>query len=662
MFVLQLMVGKMLLPLTGGTPAGWIVAMAFFQLALLGGYALACWLSRFPARVHGVIFILVLAAGAINLPVSFPHETDGTINAPFVLRLLTLAVSPCAIALAATSSTIQRLFASTRHTSARDPYFLYAAGNIGSMAGLLLYPFAIETALTLPEQSYLGVYAYGVLVALCVCCVILAGGEREKEATAKPVTWENRLEWAMLAFFPSSLLLGVTMHITSSIIAAPLIWVLPMSLYFLTYVLGFSKIPGISGNTERETCFGAAIGVALAFLMMAALGLPYGACWHLLAFTIVAYLYHARLANLRPVNAHLTDFYLMIAAGGAAGGILNAFLAPLVFSQLTEYPIVGVLACLMHPALRISFPKKGLSLPRAMIAAGATVFFLIVLSPPLLSLSRNVRNVAVERNFFGIIRIYDIKREFDGVPQTVRVLQHGTTTHGLQFLSGGPDAAPVSYYAQRGPLGDIFSALNPRKIAVIGLGTGIITCYAAPGRDFTFFEIDPAVISIARTAFTYLDKCANGQPPRIVEGDGRLELAKRTSEKYDLIILDAFSSDMVPAHLLTREAIALYMDHLNDGGALAFHISNRYVRLQKLLAAASQDMRLSFRWRDDGTDAGAASMASTWAVIMRRGSGIRRMTRWESLSPPQDVRPWTDDYSSILSVFDMSSGSLKRDD
>ena len=692
MFMLQLMVGKMLLPLTGGTPAGWIIALSFFQLALLAGYALAFWLSRFPPRIHGAVFLAALAAGAACLPVVFPRDVTGEVDALFVFRLLAVTVAIPSIALSATSSTLQRLFASTRHASASDPYFLYAASNLGSMAGLLLYPVVVETTLALTEQSRLWFLSYGLLAALGAACMFVSGKVEEPVAgEAKPITWKKRAEWAMLAFFPSSLLLGVTMHITTAIIAAPLIWVLPMALYLLTYVLAFSRPSFLSRGGEPEKAAAAVIPLALAILILVSFKIPWEACWHLMILTIIAFLYHVRLAQARPEKQRLSEFYLMIALGGALGGILNALIAPLVFSQLFEYPLIAVLACVAHPALRPYFRRQhaffwgavlvlGLVgarmfyqdvmgqkdaifltiflftafFPRAVLVPAVIFVFLYNFYRPQIEI--NIPDLELRmahRSFFGVSRVYDEKVTMGRDPQTVRVLEHGTTTHGLQFLTSGYETLTTSYYSDSGPLGDIFTAYSPRKIAVIGLGTGNIACYGTPDRQFTFFEIDPAVIDIAQKWFTYLKNCQGARPPYPVEGDGRLELAKM-NEKFDLIILDAFSSDMVPSHLLTKEAIDMYFRHLEKGGLLAFHITNRYLRIEKLLAASSADMGLDFRWKENMTPESPRSMASTWAAIAPPGelAQIENFTGWEKMAAPPGIRPWTDDYSSVLSILD----------
>ena len=688
MFTLQLMVGKMLLPLTGGTPAGWIVAMAFFQLALLAGYALAFWLSRYPPRVHGALFLAALAAGAICLPVAFSPDAAGEINAFFVFRLLAVTVGLPAVALSATSTTLQRLFSSTPHAAAGDPYFLYAASNLGSMAGLLLYPSVIETTLTLTGQSHLWLFAYGILAALGATCTFLAGTAKEPEArnTVKPVTGKQRAEWAMLAFIPSSLLLGVTTHITTVIIAAPLIWVVPMTLYLLTFVLAFSRIPAISSDSDpRHGTATALTALVLVIPVVVLIRMPWEAAWHLIALTVIGLMYHARLASLRPEKRHLADFYLMIAAGGAMGGILNAFVAPMIFTKNLEYPLVAILACLAHPALRPSPDRKNTPFyvvagcvgalcgwmllqgtlgrleaicagililmafyPRALVVAGVISVCLFSVFRPLISISLpNIEEVVSKRSFFGVVRAYEEKIHVENTVYPVRAMEHGTTTHGFQVLAPAFETTPTSYY---GPPGEVIKASGAHRVAVVGLGTGTIACHGAPDRQFTFFEISPDVIDIARTYFTYLKKCP-GPVPQVILGDGRLEMAK-TSGKFNVIVLDAFSSDTVPAHLLTREAIEMYLEHLEEGGFIVFNITNRFLRLERLLAASADERRLYFLWKQDIPTGNPFYMASTWAVMSRNKAGMEGLEHggWTGFRP-QGVPPWTDNYSSILGVL-----------
>ena len=691
MFMLQPMIGKMLLPLVGGTPTGWIVAMAFFQLALLAGYAAANYLSRFSPRSHGLAFIAALLLGCFFLPVDMQPQ-QGEANAFMVVRLLAATVGIPFIALSMASSTLQRLFSSTGHASAGDPYFLYAASNLGSFAGLLLYPAAAETLFTIPEQARLWLYAYALLIALAAACITLAGKPVPAPARAKaePVPAKLRLQWVACAFFPSSLMLGVTMHITTEVLAVPLIWVFPLGLYLLTFVLAFARkqIVPLYWLEKAQPVF-ISVSIALIIIAMPTVSASwYGIGWHLLAFSAIALLCHMRLAGLRPLGneRQLTDYYLMIAVGGALGGVLNAFIAPLVFSRLAEYPIVLVLSCLLNPGLRtpypprhmlycglgaagvllLSFARKHLGLgfleardivltlifalvtlhPRAVIAGSA---LLAVITPLFIS---PMKNMTSNRNFFGVIKVYDRNYMKDDERITIRTFQHGSTLHGLQVLNNPWETEPTSYFGRKAPVGDLFATLNPKKIAVMGLGAGTLACYANPSREFTFLEIDPAVIDMAKTKFTYLDKCKGAKPHRIIEGDGRLELSKLAEEKFDLIMLDAFSSDMVPVHLVSLEAIEMYRERLAPGGMIAFNISNQYIKLSNTQAASAQAAGLESRFRFDKSTDRPFLFSNQWLVMARPGTDWNPLKEHLWATPePQGLRPWTDTYSNILSVL-----------
>lgn len=692
MFMVQPMIGKMLLPLVGGTPAGWIVAMAFFQMMLLIGYAAAYALSRFSPRAHGLGFIGLLLLGSLFLPVSLPLSADGPINAWLVFRLLSAGVGIPFVAIAATSSTVQRLFASTRHAEAQDPYFLYAASNLGSFIGLLIYPTVIETYLTLPEQSQLWLGAYALLILLSAACLFLPAmkeyAPRTDKVPAIPV--KRKLHWVALAFFPSSLMLGVTTHIITDLISAPLIWVLPLGIYLLTFVVAFSRKPIIPfALVQKIQPTAVALAVAMILIINGFMPISFIAMGiHLFAFTVVALVCHMRLAQLRPLedDRQLPEFYMMIALGGALGGILNAFIAPLLFDRMAEYPLVLLLSCAMNPMIKSPFTfrygalfllggfimllsaifaEKAVDLPalrngllvivfalvtfhpRATIVAGAAVYIIT----QFFFTSVDVR--LMTRNFYGVIKVYDRPAFVPGQQYTLRVFRHGTTVHSTQILDKGLENIPTSYFSMLGPLGDVFKTFKPQKVAVMGLGAGTLACYASPTSQFTFLELDPAVIEMAKSQFTFLSRCKGAVPHRIIPGDGRLELAKLTGEKFDIIILDAFSSDMVPVHLISQEAIRMYLDHLAPNGILAFNLSSRYVRLENTLAAGAVAAGLDHRYWVDDRISSPFLLPSSWLVMARPGSGLEHLASpdWRKADLPPGLRAWTDSYSNVASVI-----------
>ena len=715
MFAIQPMAGKVLLPIVGGTPAGWIVAMAFFQVMLLLGYLYAHSLSRFSPRMHGFLYIGALLLGCLLLPFHIDPPKGVTLGPFEVFRLLTVSLALPFIALSATSSTIQRLFTVTSHSAAGDPYFLYAASNIGSFVGLFLYPLAFERYWGLSQQSDYWFCGYGLLIAAALLCLSQARGKeaplRQEETTSRAAAYKERLEWVILAFFPSALLSAVTTHISTDIFSAPMLWVLPLALYLLTFVIAFGRqkfltLPKIAAIQP------VAVALALGFLMM--LNTYIRMSWHgmvvqLVGFTVVALMCHMRLAEQRPLKdgRRLTEFYLMLSVGGALGGVLNAFVFPVLLNRLLEYPVLLLLSCIVNPRFKkpASFEAKaaifftlvmalvycgivtgqlgeftalrmsGISI--AMIFADVMLFFILFLSATtprtilvagtiMLLISEFVTpkdELLVRRNFYGVIKVVESPIEINGHIYPARYLYHGTTTHGLQIVDPKFETTPTAYFTRSGPAGDVFNLYAPKKIAVIGLGAGTMNCYSSSSNEFTFFEIDPAVIDVAKDPkyFTFLSACKAKTPPRIIPGDGRLELAK-LPEKFDAIILDAFASDTIPAHLLTMDAIKVYLDHLNDRGILLFNLSNRYFNLGDALARNADDLGLRYRIKLDIPDDIPYASASLWFTMARPQMSMAPLDTvgWLAPVPPPDLRAWTDDYTNLLSVFQIFQRPAKN--
>lgn len=692
MFMVQPMAGKMLLPLVGGTPAGWIVALAFFQLALLGGYALANLLSRLSPRRHGMAFVGLLLMGALFLPVSMVPQA-GTAGPVMVLRLLACSVGVPFLALSLCASTVQRMFAATGHHAAADPYFLYAASNLGSFAGLLFYPFVAEAHYTIPEQAHMWGAAYLLLAALAAVCTALVKqdvGAKAHESPLPALPRRMRLSWIALAFLPSGLLGAVTMYLTTEVVAVPLLWVIPLALYLLTFVIAFGRAYDIAAVwVARLTPVFTSVSIALVFIASPGLAASWGAMgWHMATCFLISLQCHGRLAALRPLDdaRRLTDYYLMLALGGALGGMFNAFLAPVIFDRLVEYPLMLALAAFANPRFYQTYPVRHLLYgvigaagvmmlwaarryaqigffevrditliavftlvtfhPRALLA-GACI--LALLSPYTV---QNMKNLTTARNFFGVIKVYDSDKKSDGTIYHTRIFQHGTTMHSLQVTEGPMETRPVAYYGEGSPLEEVIDLLQPRKIAVLGLGAGTLACYATPEREMTFFEIDPAVVKMAQERFTYLDKCRGARPHRILTGDGRLELAKLKGETFDLIVLDAFSSDMVPVHLLSTEAIEMYKQHLAPGGMLAFNISNQYIKFTDIMGAGAKAAGMQARYKYKKDPQRPIQLGSAWLVMMRTEDDMEPLRKNGWAKPASDgMRPWTDDYSNILNVM-----------
>ena len=690
MFAVQPMIGKMLLPVVGGTPAGWIVALAFFQVMLLAGYFLAWFFSRFSIRQNGLLYIAALGIGAIFLPIALGKADTPGPGEVFVL--LAAAAGVPFIALSATSSTLQRMFTATDHGAAKDPYFLYAASNLGSFAGLFLYPLVIEPQFSISEQSQYWFYAYVLLMGFGVVCLLSVkkATEEKKPLPSLPSTWRQRGLWVALAFVPSSLLSGVTTHITTDVFSAPMVWVVPLGIYLLTFVIAFSKKPLASyDNILKIQPVAVALAIAFTVMISGAVRVSWYAMFlHVAAFAVVALMCHMRLARSRPSaeGRQLAEFYLMISLGGALGGVFNAFVAPLIFNQPLEYPLVLIASCLLHPGIRANFASRYgflfmlgsfmmlIYMTLQMTHFGEESFHTVLLVSILVMVTLHpkatiigctfifllntfyytqTKPLLMTRNFYGIVKVYDRKVEFGGMLHTLRFMAHGTTVHGLQIQDEGFETVMTSYYTATGPLNDIFLLYAPKNIAVMGLGAGTINCFSTPENAFTFFEIDPAVVDMARTRFSYLDKCTGSREPRIVVGDGRLELAKIEDEKFDLIVLDAFSSDMVPTHLLTKEAIQLYADRLAPQGMILFNISNRYFDLERVIAATGAALGLSNRYTIDTAVKEAYGFTSKWIVLARPSVSLAPLwdLNWARLDLEEKDRPWSDDYTNFLSTL-----------
>jgi hypothetical protein len=701
-FWLEPMFAKMVLPLLGGSPAVWNTAMMFFQAALLAGYGYAHLSTRFlQPRRQALLHMAVLAAAAISLPVMVPAgwtPPTATTPVPWLIGLLAVAIGLPFIAVSATAPLLQRWFSQSGHAAAADPYFLYAASNLGSLLALVTYPTLVESHLRLSQQSWAWTIGYGLLGLLVAACGL--GMRRGTVASTTPSatgvapTWRQRLHWIALAGVPSSLLLGVTTHISTDVAAAPLLWVIPLALYLLSFVLVFARRPPL----RHDWMVKLQPFVLLPLLVSIWSNIPGWAAFpvHLAAFFVTIMVCHGELSRRRPAAHHLTDFYLCMSVGGLLGGAFNALIAPVIFSTVVEYPLALALACLLRPHLDkgARFGWQDLALPALILAtiplrsvahrlgldppAGQAMMFYL---PPILGVTFALLRrpfgfaLAVGATFIATVGLVDRmdvlthERSFFGVYRVTvdesgrfNLLIHGTTMHGVESRDRGWRDEPQTYYLRQGPLGQVFAAFESAgragRVAVIGLGAGTTAAYRHPGQDWTFYEIDPVVEQIARDDryFSYLSDRAAETP--VVLGDARLALAHAPERAYDLMILDAFSSDAIPLHLMTREALRLYLDKLAPGGLIAFHISNRMLDLAPVLGNLVADAgaaALIERFRPTAAaEPNLYIMPSDWVVIARAPSDLALLAgdpRWVRLGPSPDHGVWTDDFSNILEVF-----------
>jgi SAM-dependent methyltransferase len=718
LFLVQLVFARMVLPLLGGSAAVWNTAMVFYQAVLLGGYAYAHLLARrLPLRGQVPLHALVLLAPALVLPFAVPAGWTPPAESnpiPWLLGLLAVGVGLPFFAVSTTSPLLQKWFAATGHPQANDPYFLYAASNAGSLLGLLAYPFLIEPNSSLVAQARVWAWGYAALALLFLAAGFIAwknSGARPAPAPhpkvmAKSVapTTKQRLRWVVCALVPSSLMLSVTAYVSSEIAAVPLLWVLPLALYLATFIFVFAQRAIIPHTLARRALPIAMVPVIMAIATGSTTPIALLVGLHLIGLFVVALVCHGEMAAARPAADHLTEFYLWVSFGGVLGGVFNALLAPLLFKGVLEYHF-GLIAAAYLGALDLKTNQSrrdrqlDVLLPlglaalvlalvfgigvrqdpnerepaRALIVFGVPALLCFLMSRRRVRFSLGVAAILLlsyfvqpgegvpihtERSFFGVHRV---TREAEG---GFHWLIHGRTIHGMQSLDPAKRKVPLSYYHPTGPLGQVFATFGAElngPVAGVGLGAGAIAAYGRAGQEMTFYEIDPVVKRLASDPryFSYLaDSAAN---VRVVLGDARLSLQSAPDGHYQLMVLDAYSSDSIPVHLLTREALQLYLRKLRPGGLLAFHISNLHLDLRPVVAALARDAGLVCLVQEDTdvdeADAEAGKSPSQWAVVARHTGDVAPLTaaqRWFPETGTDSGRVWTDDYSSVVSVLNWS--------
>lgn len=707
LFLIQPMIARMALPRLGGAPAVWNSAMLVYQALLLGGYAYAHAIGRFSPRAQAIVHMSLLAAAALWLPVGLSSAVPDAGDAPlfWVPWLLVSSVGPLFFVVAAQAPLMQRWYGLT---SKADPYPLYAASNLGSFAGLLSYPLLVEPGLALRGQSWLWSGLYIALVLLVAGCGMMLPRDRTAaapRAAAEPVRKRRYAYWIALAAVPSGLMLSTTTHLTTDIVAVPLLWVLPLGLYLLSFTVAFAARRGaaeIIGLTAPLLIL--SIG-GLAFTDLSAQPAMWALAGLLLLFVIAVTL-HAEMYRTRPAAEKLTGFYLAMSVGGVLGGLFCALIAPAIFDWIYEQPLLIIAAAALVPQNALFGPLQLLwSGPRRRVATAVLVGVLLVLAaiasglvefapdwvpraallgiavgavisvgrrlPYIVSLMGLMAGLGAwrvidegetrTRSYFGV---YGVETRSGG---RARVLMHGTTIHGLQLTDPARARTPTTYYAPRSGVGLALvhadALFGPRAaIGVVGLGTGTLSCYRRPGQDWRFFEIDPAMVRIARDSgdFSFLSRCAPAA--RIVVGDARLTLARELAGRLDFIALDAFSSDAVPLHLLTAEAFGVYARALKPGGLLMVHISNRYLDLQPVLSAVARRQGWALALRDHEPDTDERidrATRSIWVAMSKDPETVNRLRRvsegaWMPVQSRPGFAPWTDDYATILPLMKLT--------
>jgi hypothetical protein len=711
LFAVQPMFTKMVLPRLGGAPQVWSVAMVFFQAALLAGYGYAHALTRYaPGRRSLFIQLGVMVAACFFLPLSIANgwgKPPAVGEAFWLLGLFAVSIGLPFFALAANSPLLQAWFARSDHPAAKDPYFLYAASNVGSFLALLSYPLIIEPLIRLYDQTWLWTIGFYILILLIAGTGYLLWNwlddtpatTQSTSASATPVpapTWRDALTWVCLAAVPSGLLIAVTAHISTDVAAVPLLWVIPLALYLLTFVIVFASRPIIPHwlvVAVQPLCI---IALAAVMIYDPIKSIIAVIAVHIGIFFVLALTCHGELARRRPAPQHLTAFYMWMSAGGMIGGIASGLIAPYTFNWIAEYPILIALAVLCRPGLAL--PKSYAEQIIFFGALGVAVLALILFRAFEVDVDTNIFNWVVAgllivtvlfwgdplpfaaivafvlfanhyvieagdsrvhsvRSFFGVLKTSET---YDG---RFRLLSHGTTLHGGQrirdadgnAITGRPE--PLMYYYDGSPMAQILDAARARtkpiRYAVIGLGTGTLACRAEPGDTVHYYEIDPAMIRLSTNPsnFSFLDEC---RPVTITLGDARLTLAEAPDASYDVIIVDAFTSDAIPIHLLTREAMEIYRRKLVPEGIVAIHVSNRHLELASVVAgiAKANDMvsRVSESadiTENDGEYIFLGTVVAATAKDENFGP-IAKSEYWELQKPDPKQWVWTDDYSNII--------------
>ncbi len=652
------MIAKMILPWFGGSAAVWTTAMLFFQTALLAGYLYAHWsvrtLSpRSQAVVHAALLVLSLFFLPLTPSLSW-RPGGGEEPVTRILGLLTVSIGLPYVLLSSTSPLIQAWY--SRKNSAALPYRLFGLSNLASLAGLLAYPFAVETHATLRQQSLGWSAGFLVFAVLCTAAAIAAGGRRRGNAAVaahaadadgadrEPPTAGERLRWLAFAACASTLLLAVTNHLTQNVASVPFLWVLPLGLYLLTFIVTFD----FEGLYDRRTAVWV-LGVALAAMSYGlthwnsrtplALVIPV----YCLGLFVACFFCHGELVKCKPSPRYLTSFYLMLSIGGAAGGVLVGALAPRFLQGYFELPFAMV-ACSLLVLLVLGVRSQWVTA----IAAGA-VTIMVGLSAWSSVSSYRASSLAMERNFYGSLRVYEYDR---GSKDEARALVHGAVNHGMQFMRAERRQEHITYYGPESGVALALASLRRphARVGIIGLGAGSLATFARRGDVYRFYDINPLVEQLARKEFTYLADCRG--KAEVVLGDGRLALEREPERSFDVLIVDAFSGDAIPVHLLTAEAMELYFRRLKPDGILALHITNTHLDLEPVVSALSRHLgKRSIVVRNDRDEDRKIYQAS-WALLTSRPLSSPSLARTaQELRTQAGLRVWTDDYSNLFQIL-----------
>jgi hypothetical protein len=663
LFEVQPMIGKIILPWFGGSASVWSTCLLFFQASLLAGYLYAHCSTRYlKPRQQALLHMSLLALSVALLPIlPSPNWKPAAAGDPSgrILLLLTATIGLPYLLLATTSPLLQAWYLAAKPGAV--PYRLFALSNLGSLLALLSFPLLVEPLLTTHTQAYGWSGIYVLFVALCG---VLAWNTRDLAVAKESATavdsppWPSQLLWISLAACGSALLLSITTHLSTNVAPIPLLWVATLGIYLATFIICFER-----EKLYRRAVFlpllGAALGAAAFALYYnrGNLNIKWSIPIFLTALFIGCIACHGELTRLKPDPRHLTSFYLMVALGGALGGLLVAIGAPHLFHTYAELPL-SLVACAAlvtivlwvapgHWPRRFTLPTARIAMIAVTIALAVYIFHYKRVDDQRFDLSA--------RNYYGVLRVYDLKESAD---QTgARVLIHGTITHGTQLTDPEDRDTPTTYYGPKSGLGRAiryFQVMRPSiRVGMIGLGAGVTAAWGRPGDFFRFYDINPLDLNIASTWFTFLKDCKADH--QVLLGDARLTLERQPSQQFDVLGVDAFSSDAIPVHLLTREAFLLYFRHLNRGGILAVHVSNRYLALEPVVARNAIDLaKVAMEVDDDGEDEDYLSKSDWVLVASDRTPFTDSLFQASGIIPAKPrpgLRPWTDDYSNLLQIL-----------
>ncbi len=646
------------MPWFGGSAAVWSTCLVFYQLALLGGYSYAHLLTRkFSQSGQAIIHIALLATSLLALPIgpgNFWRPIQAAHPAWLIFAMLTATVGLPFVALSATSPLLQTWLAGM---GSKTPYRMFALSNAASLAALIAYPSIVEPLLGTRAQSVEWSFLYGLFAVLCGTVawyirsapVVRAQEEEEPERTAS----SRKLWWFGLAACGSMLLLSVTNHINQNVAAVPLLWVLPLSTYLLTFVFSFGWL-----NLYRRSLWIRLLAFALGILGYAIyninslIAIPVSLPIFLGGLFICCLFCHGELNRLRPRPAELAIFYLLIAAGGAAGAVFIGLAVPRMFAGVYELPVTLVFTALL--ALGLTWEEKAWAPVGLWIAVTACMVAVTVMN--IRAYHENA--LSVVRSFYGSLRV--VQTPHAG-PDQQRILFHGTIEHGAQFLQAPRRSRPTTYYGPESGAGillrECFS--GPKRVGVVGLGVGTVAAYGRAGDEYHFYEINSQVVDIAQSLFFYLRE--SPAAVRITTGDGRLALERENAARFDVLMLDAFSGDAIPVHLLTREALALYRRHVIQQGVIAFHVSNDFLDLAPIVAALAKDAGYRAVLVHNHEDQDEDILPADWVLVTNNESVLDNTSirvHSKPINERNELRLWTDDYNNLLEVF--KAATLQR--